>query len=158
MVRGARHIHASPFNSALYATSQNRQLYDRLTLHGFDLHFRCITHSEGHQGIRGEQQQQQQQHGYKVGSDFSSLHVHARVFGNTSLRERRRAKLAAACNRRAMNHFVQYRESTYVLRHPGNGSRESFSAQRPYVNAWFSSLGACLSKYRTGSERSGMSL
>lgn len=38
------------------------------------------------------------------------------------------------------------------LRHPGNGSRESFSTQRPNVNAWYSSLRG-VSKYRTGSER-----
>lgn len=36
----------------MYATFQNRQLHDRLTLRGLYLHFRCITHGEDHQGIR----------------------------------------------------------------------------------------------------------
>lgn len=91
MMRSAKYIHASPLNSVLYATSQNRQLYDRLILHGFYLHFRCITHGEGHQSIRGAEARVQ---GEAIFHRYTCARTRVRVRAHvesTSLRRRRQA-------------------------------------------------------------------
>lgn len=76
-------------------------------------------------------------------SDFSSLHVYARVFtfARTSrARPLRRRRAKRPCNRRAAccKLFRSIRAPDRRTCHTGNGLRESFLAQRPNVNTWFS--------------------